>query len=59
MVHRGSKYVFVYMNLYCHNPNNNTTQPQHRINTVVGFGTKMTVRTSPTPHKLKPQITIY
>ena len=33
----------------CHNPNDNTTQPQHNLNNVVGLDTKMTVHTTPTP----------
>ena len=34
---------------HCHNPNDNTTQPQHNFNTVVGLGMKMTVHTTPPP----------
>ena len=33
------------MSGFCHNPNDNTTQPQHSINNVVGLDTKMTVHT--------------
>ena len=31
----------------CHNPNNNTTQPQHNLNTVVVLDMKMTVENPP------------
>ena len=30
---------------FCHNPNDDTTQPQHNINIVVGLNMKMTVHT--------------
>ena len=33
----------------CHNPNDNTIQPQHNISTVVGLEMKMTVQTPPPP----------
>ena len=33
---------------FCHNPNNNTMQPQYNLNTVVGLDMKMIVHTQPT-----------
>ena len=39
----------------CHNPNDNTTQPQHNLNTIVGLNTKRTVHTTP-PHHHHPTI---
>ena len=32
---------------YCHNPNDNTTQPQHNLNTEVGLDMKMAMQTTP------------
>ena len=35
----------------CHNPSDNSTIPQHNLNTAVGLSTEMTVDITP-PHKL-------
>ena len=34
----------------CHNPNDNTTQPQHNLNIVDGLDMKITVQTPPSHH---------
>ena len=39
-----------YLCVNCHNPNNNTTQPQHNLNTIVGFDTKMNMHSTPHHH---------
>ena len=40
--------------LNCDNPNGNTAQPQHNLNTVVGLDMKITVQTTPHPPTTHP-----